>query len=289
MKNIKSLSSKWQQMPKNQLYQWLLLIVVVIGLGWLIINRINQDNRESYGLQSDASGLTPTVNFVYLIPSDQEFIPKYEKSITTAAKRLGLWYSDQLFNGRGSRSAFKYNVMHKTLPHPASYYQGTGATWDYYVRTLEDGFALTGGSYDDPNNRWIYINAALIGEGQGAGGTNGVAVLHGTDLIGLASNKPNRYVGGLGHELGHAFTLPHPSDCPTALHCATDLMYLGYSIFPTNVTLTEEDKYTLLKSPQVAQFFDNSIRRNNKSRAQNEIAPNRNPSAYLPVSEKDLK
>jgi hypothetical protein len=58
-----------------------------------------------------------------------------------------------------------------------------------------------------------------------------------------------RWVGGLGHELGHAFGLPHPPECESnSASCpSTALMWLGYISYP-NAQLTDGDRTKLNQS-----------------------------------------
>ena len=63
-----------------------------------------------------------------------------------------------------------------------------------------------------------------------------------------------RWIGGLGHELGHAFGLPHPPGCdegsPT---CDRDaLMSDGYTSYP-NTYLRDDEKAILLASPFIGR------------------------------------
>ena len=53
----------------------------------------------------------------------------------------------------------------------------------------------------------------------------------------------------MGHELGHAFGLPHPSD--TKKH-ADAIMWAGYRKYPERAYLTDDDKKILMRSG----FFD---------------------------------
>src|SRR3989344_827626 len=46
--------AKWHSNPSHQLFQWLLLLVVVGGMGWILINRTSQPEAEPYGLVSSA-------------------------------------------------------------------------------------------------------------------------------------------------------------------------------------------------------------------------------------------
>ena len=72
-------------------------------------------------------------------------------------------------------------------------------------------------------------------------------------LIGAEAQPVSRWIGGLGHELGHAFGLPHPALCETGNPaCPTQtLMWLGYITYP-DTFLLPEDKTTLLASRFIA-------------------------------------
>ena len=72
-------------------------------------------------------------------------------------------------------------------------------------------------------------------------------------LIGAEPEPVSRLIGGLGHELGHAFGLPHPPGCDAGSPaCPTQaLMWLGYITYP-NAFLLPEDKSTLLASQFIA-------------------------------------
>jgi hypothetical protein len=64
-------------------------------------------------------------------------------------------------------------------------------------------------------------------------------------------NTRCRWVGGLGHELGHAFGLPHPLGCDTPdrdTPCdSSALMWLGYIPYP-DAHLTRADQALLAQS-----------------------------------------
>lgn len=99
----------------------------------------------------------------------------------------------------------------------------------------------------------------------GAGG-EGLTILHRGDLEGVANpglyfycdegpyeGTLGRWTGGLGHELGHAFGLPHPPGCDQEDHVVCDdleinaLMHLGYTTYPETYLLTT-DKEILMRS-----------------------------------------
>jgi hypothetical protein len=189
-----------------------------------------------------------TVRVIYLVPSDANPREEFKIAITKAIKHLQQWYLAQLGNGK----TFKLNdpiveivrTKHKTkwyATHPAGEYH----LW-FWNNAIADGFALTGASFNNPNFIWVFYIDADNQEGQyGGAGTCGVAVLPQHDLHGLIglSNEPIwRWIGGLGHELGHAFGLPHPSGCEEdqSLPEAQGLMYLGFYNYPDTFLLAED-------------------------------------------------
>ena len=58
-----------------------------------------------------------------------------------------------------------------------------------------------------------------------------------------------RWFGGLAHELGHSFAVPHPPGCEEGLStCDTRaLMWLGYEDYP-NTYLRDDEKEILRRS-----------------------------------------
>ena len=211
------------------------------------------------------------VRVVYLVPSDRTYRGAYENAIGGAIQQLQTWYHDQM----GNRETFSLSKAPKklvevfTTSHPASWYSVNPAAgldqalWFFY-NALADGFQLAGGQFNDPQNRWVLYIDADPGCGQATGALEGVALLPANDLRGLVGedNVPVcagqpadtsgtcRWVGGLGHELGHTFGLPHPVPCPGGSADGA-LMCLGYISYP-DAYLSPDDKSTLNQSP----FFD---------------------------------
>ncbi|MDX6500062.1 MAG: hypothetical protein QOG23_3322 [Blastocatellia bacterium] len=205
------------------------------------------------------------VRMIYLVPSNKSARADYQDAIANAISDLQRFYKDQIGGGYAFTLHSPTIEVYQT-PHTAEFYSTgdnarPGGLWE---GVLADGFALTGGGFNDPNNRWIfYVDVDPIC-GQFSGGTSGVALLPANDLRGL-TNQPtvpicsgdpstvlsvNRWIGGLGHELGHAFNLPHPpgcdsGDCTGGLYAYNSLMYVGYSIYP-NTYLLDENKTQLL-------------------------------------------
>jgi hypothetical protein len=129
-----------------------------------------------------------------------------------------------------------------------------------------EGAALTSGQSGDPNDVWVYYIDAAPNCGALYGGALGVAVLPANDLRGLVGEptidlctgavEPDqgtcRWVGGLGHELGHALGLPHPPGCETGdPSCPIRaLMWMGYLTYP-DAFLTVADQAILEASPLI--------------------------------------
>ena len=217
------------------------------------------------------SGTTtePRVHVVYLVPSDRQASPLYVSTLEKTIRELQLWYQDH------TTDAVTFEVSDPVVevvatPNPAAFYStnpnGDAYLW-FWNNVLDDAFAATGGTFNDPEHRWLYYIDADGACDQIAGsGTSGVAVLPANDLRGL-TGQPNqppcpdappddgprcRWVGGLGHELGHAFNLPHPPGCEdqdrTTPCDSGALMYLGYASYP-DAYFTEDDQVTLAASP----------------------------------------
>jgi hypothetical protein len=214
------------------------------------------------------------VRMVYLVPSDRSVNYNYRFGMEKAVREMQTGYYDRIGQGKAYRMhAPRVEVLH--TPNPVVWYT-TNAPGTYGSRfwegVLADGFALTGGGFNDPSNRWIfYIDADQLCN-QAVGGTSGVALLPANDLRGLTcgTNIPPcggppdngglcRWVGGFAHEMGHAFLLPHPPGCPLACSCpapdtgcAKALMWLGYAVYPDAYFLAS-DVTSLLTN--TSQFF----------------------------------
>lgn len=203
------------------------------------------------------------VHGVYLIPSDRPLRHDYARQISDALENLQIWYQNELPGGVTFTLA-KPTVDIVRTAHPASYYTGGAQTLDFWYTALADGFDLTGGRFYDPEAIWIYYIDADPLCGQSTGAIASVALLPANDLRGLAGEpttnlctgerEPSqgrcRWVGGLGHELGHALGLPHPPDCEAGLSScpANALMWFGYQTYPEAI-FTAEDQTTLVAEP----------------------------------------
>lgn len=227
--------------------------------------RKQRDRASAAASQSPTQG-TSQVRVIYLVPSDKNIRDDYRNEIAKAISDLQRFYREQLGGGLAF-SLHSPTVEVYQTPHTSAFYStGVNARpGGYFEGVLADGFALTGAGFNDPANRWVFYMDADPACGQYIGGTQGVALLAANDLRGLTGqdnvpacpnefpdrNGVNRWVGGLGHELGHTFDLPHPPGCGGSGGCAggtlarNSLMWTGYALYP-NTYLLGEDKTQLL-------------------------------------------
>ena len=188
---------------------------------------------------------------IYLVSKDREPKPEYTAAIEHAIRDLQGWYGRQL----GGPTFRLYDPVVEVVKSDqlANWFYGhpNGKDPDNwgYNNTLEEAKRLLGAKHFDPDYVWIIYSD---GPGDKGRGGSGVACLPEDDLLGLVGRHPTqtdplRWIAGLGHELGHAFGLPHPVD--TVKH-ANAIMWTGiYGKYPRTAYLTDEDKQMLLNSP----------------------------------------
>lgn len=240
---------------------WGMCICLMWIAGFWPVQAQAQDSRA----QKVTRETVPTVRVAYLVPSDRRFRTKYRAAVKHAIRNVEAWYQDELANGETFRLSHPAVKVVRTN-HSAAYYSttpvnGSNASLWFWFNALADAFAATGGQFYDPNHRWVFYIDADVACGQVIGGAAGVALLAANDLRGLTgqANVPAcpdeppdtggvcRWVGGLGHELGHTFGLEHPTPCPGGADDAA-LMCLGYITYP-DAYLTLADQATLDVSP----------------------------------------
>ena len=215
----------------------------------------------------------PEVRAVYLVPSNRVLEPGYRLGIEKAMRQVQAFYRSEL-GGRTFRLHDPVVEVVRT-PHTVSWYQSQAPAADPVYRfwngVTSDGFSLMGAQFNDPDDRWLFLIDAdpLCGQVGGAG-TQGVAVVPKNDSRNLLCESlvsacpgdqqfPGICVstGGIGHEIGHAFNLPHPSpgSCPAPdTSCSSALMWTGYLAYPDAYFL-DDDRTSLVNSPETAAFF----------------------------------
>jgi|SRR5215213_2229194 len=210
------------------------------------------------------------VRLVYLVPSDKAAREDYRGAIGNAVLSLQHFYQQQLGSGF-TFSTHAPLVEVRSLSHTSAFYHSLTGSNAFFSTVLNDGFAVSGGRFNDPNFRWAYYIDADEACGQAVGTASGVALMPANDLRGLTGQTtippcggaPDgfgyyRWVGGLGHELGHAFGLPHPPGCDNGSCVGGELarlslMYQGYAFYP-NTYLLNENKSALLSTVFFTSF-----------------------------------
>jgi hypothetical protein len=212
-----------------------------------------------FGLAAPALA-APQVRMLYMVPSDRAVRADYATAMENAIEHFRIWLHQKMPEGR-TITLHDPAVEILRTAHDAAWY-ATNPNGDaglrFWNNCLLDGFALTGGGFNDPQNRWVFYIDADPACGQATGATQGVALLPANDLRGLVGEQnlppcaggtpdtlgPCRWVGGLGHELGHALLLPHPPGCEDAnpaTPCPSNaLLWLGYQTYPSASLLTED-------------------------------------------------
>ena len=207
---------------------------------------------------------TGTVRVIYAAPSDREFRADASEAIAHAIVDLQSWYRREL--GGLTFSLYEATPEECRMSQPADYY-ATGNVWDKVEAAVQHCAPVGGG----PSN-FVWVIYPDVEESceedheLGAGGP-GLTILHRGDLEGVKNPGPyfycdegpydgtlGRWVGGLGHELGHGFGLPHPPGCDEGLPTCDSLALManGYEIYP-ELYLRADNKEVLIRSPFIGR------------------------------------
>ncbi|CAN5800687.1 hypothetical protein BH24BAC1_BH24BAC1_38930 [soil metagenome] len=215
---------------------------------------------------------TKVVRMIYLVPADREVNEAYRISIGESAKHLQKWYYDQLNIQKSFHLRSPVVEVFKTS-HKSDWYS-TNTNGDLFVQfwnnVLSDGFAVSGGKFNDPDNIYVFYIDADPACGQCGGcGAPGVVVIGANDLRGMVGQEakaicpneniwkfgPCRFVGGLGHELGHALNLPHPPGCDQGQNTCDNgsVMWTGLYNYP-NAYFNTAEKESLANHPFITSL-----------------------------------
>lgn len=228
-------------------------------------NSGGEAGSSSSAEQQDAgSNKKKTVRFVYFYPADNDAHAAYKSAIEHAAVSIQSWYAQRL-EGKSIRLASPA-VETCQGRQPGSYY--ATQSWSRVAAAVKD--CIPEFAWNDSAHRWVvYADVRhQCGDRENLGASaQGVVILPAQDLQGISGEEVitdacgaaipyvgaaglNRWIGGLGHELGHALGLPHPAGCEQgASECdAGSLMWLGYVNFP-HVELRDAERATLKASP----------------------------------------
>ena len=202
-----------------------------------------------------------SVRVLYVVPADKEFRDDYSAGISKAIVDVQSWYRRQL----DGLTFDIYSVIPEPchLPEDEDYYAYT----EVWTRVLRDVQPCAPVVPNDPGFIWaLYVDVEEACDGfQALGrGGDGLTLLPGYDLalmqkpgtwtfcdVGTIERSYGSVLGGLAHELGHAFGLPHPPGCdeelPTCDYAA--LMANGYDVYPDTYLRDDDEKVFLRRSP----------------------------------------
>ena len=204
---------------------------------------------------------TGTVRLIYAAPSDREFRSDYRDAIEYAIVDLQSWFRQQ--TGGLTFSIYDATPELCKLREDTDYYLRD--TWSKLVEGLQHCAPVRGFT---STFAWVVygdMNSECGADGHLGAGGPGLTMLPREDLEGLIGNRlvfrglcgggpwpgpVTRWIGGLGHELGHAFGLPHPPGCdegPPPMCDRNALMAGGYGDYP-NTYLRPDNKEALLRS-----------------------------------------
>lgn len=223
-------------------------------------NKINEPPSQQSIFNQGTSGEFANVRMVrvvYLVSKDREERADFTEAVESSIKDVQQWYAKQL-NG----STFKLHtpvVEVVKASKPADWFSSNpnGSNPDDwgYKNTLAEAGRLFGARQNDPHFIWVIYSD---GPGDKGRSISGVVYLPEEDLLGLVGQhptqkNPERWVGGLAHQLGRAFGLPYPAN---TIRDADSIMWTGfYDKYPDGTYLTETDKRRLGDSPF---FFDST-------------------------------
>ena len=198
-------------------------IVTAVGGGNTVITATYEERRTAApGSVRISTRSTGTVRVMYAIPSDREFRPDASEAIASAIVDLQSWYRQEL--GGLTFSIYETTPEVCRMSEPESYYE-SGNAWD---RVVEDVQPCAPVQHGHPDFVWVIYpdveEACDEPHELGAGGW-GLTIL--PDIEGMTNpgkdfyrcgeqsyfDPIGRWIGGLGHELGHALGLPHPPGC----------------------------------------------------------------------------
>jgi hypothetical protein len=195
------------------------------------------------------------VRLVYLVPKDRNPRPQFPQRLVRAAQHTQLWYRGEVpdqFTFTVPPSVARTVKLEENAQFYLTSQPGADPALSFWSKVLKEMKRRLNATFNDPNNVWVFY-ADINAQGQRTGASQGIVLIDEGDVTGLLGQSTQplcRWVGGLAHELGHAFGLSHPAACaasPARQECAS-LMYTGYRQYPAT-DLLSTDGQRLRQSP----------------------------------------
>jgi hypothetical protein len=184
---------------------------------------------------------TGTVRVFYLRPSDVPFDQRYPNGVGNVMLDAQELFQQQLGKSFRLNTPIVETVVGE---HVRSWYENTANGGDKYwwaVFNMRDE-VMRRFNLRNPDSRWLIVDEiSAEGDGAGGGASLGWVLLPGHDADGAAGYPANtaRWVGGMVHELGHAFGLPDST--------STDGTCMSASFYSwPNCTFTQSQKDGML-------------------------------------------
>ena len=243
-------------------------IVTSVGAGNAMITATYEGrNVEALVSVRISTRSTGTVRVIYAAPSDREFRADASEGIAHAIVDLQSWYRREL--GGLTFSIYEATPEVCRMSEPEAYYE-SGNAW---ARVVEGVQPCAPVEHGHPDFVWVIypdVEEACDEPHELGAGRWGLTIL--PDIEGITNpgkefyrcgersyfDPIGRWIGGLGHELGHALGLPHPPGCDPwdPATCddleALSLMHDGYTPYP-DTYLLPDDKEILIRSPLIGR------------------------------------
>jgi PKD repeat protein len=207
----------------------------------------NTAGKDSISKKITIGPLLYSVKVLLITPKNTRWNRQYYQALNSCVQNLLGWYKQQM----GGKTFVLNTPVVDTVTglHDSAWYNSNNGTisgndprfYGYY-NTYYEMTQLLGDQFN--NGKYVYM--VYVAAPGGGAGASGFCALGDQDLKGLTGLDPDpvsRWIGGAGHELGHAFGLPHPDNQNPAA-----LMWTGYTIYPSCL-LQQADKDLLNKSP----------------------------------------